>query len=157
MKRRWRCAVVVAVGLLALATGRRLAHQAEARQIHPVGWDGVAAASADGPTRPRDGAAVAPPDGGYDGPDGGPDAAEGPEKMVITVGAYAELRLGYPIIEAICDDTTVVRVEDGGDHLRLRGLAVGTTLCGFWKQKSPRPQRLIEVQVIPAPPASQPK
>jgi hypothetical protein len=77
-----------------------------------------------------------------------------PETVTISVGKHAELRLGFTIIEARCDDPDVVRVEDGGDHLRLVGLAVGQTLCGFWKEKHPRPHRLVQVVVVPekAPP-----
>lgn len=82
------------------------------------------------------------PDGGV--PDGG---AEGPEKISVKVGKSVELRLGFVCIEARCDDTAIVRVEDGGDHLKLKGLAEGKTLCGFWKERHPKPHRLFEVTV----------
>jgi hypothetical protein len=50
-----------------------------------------------------------------------------------------------------------VRVEDGGDHLRLVGLAPGRTKCGFWSNpKSPAPSKVYEVVVTRAPPALQP-
>jgi hypothetical protein len=89
------------------------------------------------------------PDGGV--PDGGaPDGGEaGPERISVAVGKSVELRLGFVCIESRCDDTAIVKVEDGGDHLKLRGLAAGKTLCGFWKERSPRPHRLFEVTVTP--------
>ncbi len=81
--------------------------------------------------------------------DGGEDATE---KISVVVGRTAELRLGFVCIESRCDDPEVVRVEDGGDHLKLRGLKEGRTLCGFWKERSPKPHRLFEVTVTPAKP-----
>ena len=51
------------------------------------------------------------------------------------------------------EGTSVVRVEDGGDHLRLVGLAPGQTRCGFWSNpQSPAPSRVYEVVVTRAPP-----
>jgi hypothetical protein len=50
----------------------------------------------------------------------------------LRVGRTAELRLGWPAVRGTCDDDSIVRVEDGGDHLILRGLARGRTQCGFW-------------------------
>jgi hypothetical protein len=94
-------------------------------------------------------AADAAPDAGAPRPRN--DAGEElPETLTVAVGRHAELRLGWICIEARCDDTSVVRVEDGGDHLRLVGLAEGKTRCGFWKERSPAPHRLIEVVVVPA-------
>jgi hypothetical protein len=77
-------------------------------------------------------------------PDGSDEA---PEKVSVKVGKSVELRLGFVCIEWVCDDKSIARVEDGGDHLKLKGLAEGKTLCGFWKEKSPRPHRLFEVTV----------
>jgi hypothetical protein len=74
---------------------------------------------------------------------------EGLETITIKVGKPAELRLGFVCIQSICDDEGIVRVEDGGDHLRLVGLAEGATRCGFWRDKSPYPHRLIRVVVTP--------
>jgi hypothetical protein len=88
-----------------------------------------------------------PPDGGV--PDGG---EEGPEKVAVKVGKTVELRLGFVCIESRCDDPELVRVEDGGDHLKLRGLKAGRTLCGFWRERSPKPHRLLEVTVTPEAP-----
>jgi hypothetical protein len=89
------------------------------------------------------------PDGGA--PDGGvPDGGdEGPEKIAVQVGKSVELRLGFVCIESVCDDKMIVAVEDGRDHLKLKGLAEGKTLCGFWKERNPKPHRLFEVTVTP--------
>jgi hypothetical protein len=55
-----------------------------------------------------------------------------PNVVRLRVGRTAELRLGSPAVRGTCDDPSIVRVEDGGDHLILRGLARGRTQCGFW-------------------------
>jgi len=71
----------------------------------------------------------------------------------IKVGEAYQLRLGFIIVGLVCDDTSVVRVEDGGDHLRLVGLAQGQTKCGFWSNpQSPAPSKVYEVVVTRAPP-----
>jgi hypothetical protein len=57
---------------------------------------------------------------------------EGLPEIRIKVGEAYQLHLGFIIVGLVCDDTSVVRVEDGGDHLRLVGLAPGRTKCGFW-------------------------
>jgi hypothetical protein len=75
-------------------------------------------------------------------------------QIQIKVGETHQLRLGFIIVGLVCDDTSVVRVEDGGDHLRLVGLAPGRTKCGFWSNpRSPAPSRLYEVVVTGAPPS----
>ena len=75
----------------------------------------------------------------------------------IKVGEAFQLHLGFIIVGLVCDDVAVVRVEDGGDHLRLVGLAPGRTKCGFWSNpKSPAPSKVYEVVVTRAPPALQP-
>ena len=75
----------------------------------------------------------------------------------IKVGEAFQLHIGFIIVGLICDDTSLVRVEDGGDHLRLVGLAPGRTKCGFWSNpKSPAPSKVYEVVVTRAPLALQP-
>jgi hypothetical protein len=78
---------------------------------------------------------------------------EGLPQIRIKVGEAYQLHLGFIIVGLVCDDTSVVRVEDGGDHLRLVGLAPGQTKCGFWSNpQSPAPSRVYEVVVTRAPP-----
>jgi hypothetical protein len=79
--------------------------------------------------------------------------------MAASLSARAEgeayqLRLGFIIVGLVCDDTSIVRVEDGGNHLRLAGRAPGWTKCGFWSHpQSPAPSMFYEVVVTRAPPA----
>jgi hypothetical protein len=85
-----------------------------------------------------------------------PARAEGEAlpQIRIAVGEAYPLRLGFIIVGLVCDDTSMVRVEDGGDHLRLVGLVPGRTKCGFWSNpQSPTPSRVYEVVVTRAPPA----
>jgi hypothetical protein len=98
------------------------------------------------------GGEVAERDGGAADGAVGDGGEEGPEKINVTVDGTAELRLGFVCIESRCDDKEVVRVEDGGDHLKLRGLKEGRTRCGFWKEQNPKPHRLFEVTVTSKPP-----
>jgi hypothetical protein len=71
----------------------------------------------------------------------------------IKVGEAYQLHLGFIIVGLVCDDTSVVRVEDGGDHLRLVGLTPGQTKCGFWSNpQSPAPSKLYDVVVTRPPP-----
>jgi len=53
----------------------------------------------------------------------------GIRKVSIKVGAFA--RLDIRAATGVCDDPAIIRVEDGGDHLRLVGLKAGKTMCGF--------------------------
>jgi len=85
-----------------------------------------------------------------------PARAEGEAlpQIRIKVGEAYQLHLGFIIVGLVCDDTSLVRVEDGGDHLRLVGLAPGRTNCGFWSNpQSPTPSRVYEVVVTRASPA----
>jgi hypothetical protein len=84
-----------------------------------------------------------------------PARAEGETfpQVRIAVGEAYQLRLGFIIVGLVCDDNSLVRVEDGGDHLRLVGLAPGRTKCGFWSNpQSPAPSKVYEVVVTRAPP-----
>ncbi len=79
-----------------------------------------------------------------------PTRAEGETlpQILIKVGEVYQLHLGFIIVGLVCDDTSLVRIEDGGDHLRLVGLAPGRTKCGFWsKAQSPTPSRVYEVEI----------
>jgi hypothetical protein len=77
--------------------------------------------------------------------------AEDRPAIRLKAGETQTLRLGFVAVRIVCDDLKVVRVEDGGDHLRVVGLAAGRTACGFWSQpKHPKPARVYDV-VVTAP------
>ena len=67
--------------------------------------------------------------------------------VILTVGASQTVKLGYKPGMTICDDTTVVKVEDTGDAIRLTGLREGKTACGFRKAGG-LPGRVLQVTVV---------
>jgi hypothetical protein len=69
----------------------------------------------------------------------------GLERMQLRVGQPVLWSPGYPCIMIVCDDPTVVRVEDAQTSLRLTGLRVGSTRCGFWRDKGYR--KLVQFDV----------
>ena len=73
-------------------------------------------------------------------------------RITIVLGGFELLRLEAPVSVGVCDDTSIVRVEDGGDALRLVGLKVGKTQCGFWTQQRTGQHTMVEVIVTTAPP-----
>jgi hypothetical protein len=85
---------------------------------------------------------------------GWPVSAEPKEerpKLVIVVGESKDLHLGYPASPVICDDKSIVSVELApGDALRVHGLKVGATRCGFWKAHG-LPPVVYDVTVVPKP------
>jgi hypothetical protein len=52
-------------------------------------------------------------------------------EIEVTVGTSVLVTLPKPA-QGICDDTSLVRVEDATTALRVVGLAAGHTRCGFW-------------------------
>ena len=68
------------------------------------------------------------------------------QQIQLVVGQVYALRLGWPPAITICDDLKVVSVEDGEDHVRLVGKAVGQTLCSFWIDPE-CPRREFEINV----------
>lgn len=60
-------------------------------------------------------------------------ADDTPTKFKVQVGHSKPLSLGGPVSVGICDDKSIVSVGDGTDALKLTGLKVGKTKCGFWK------------------------
>jgi hypothetical protein len=74
-------------------------------------------------------------------------AAADEDVVILTVGASQEISLGYKPSMTICDDTSVVKVEDAGDAIRLTGLREGKTACGFRKAGG-IPGRVVQVTVV---------
>ncbi len=80
----------------------------------------------------------------------GPADPEGTVVVVLEVGEAtdAPARAGAMVI---CDDPSIVAPElvgDGGTSFLLRGLAVGTTLCGV-RQEGQIPGGLYRIRVTP--------
>jgi hypothetical protein len=79
---------------------------------------------------------------------GSPAAEEAAgERLTLHVGKAILWSPGYPSITIVCDDRSLVQVEDAGEKLRLTGLRPGRTRCGFWQ--SPGLRRVVEIEVLP--------
>jgi hypothetical protein len=69
-------------------------------------------------------------------------------EIKVKVGEAAPLRLGWVLLGAVCDDTSLIKIEDGGDHLLVVGLAPGKTKCGFWRDYgNPAPAAVYQIVV----------
>jgi hypothetical protein len=58
-------------------------------------------------------------------------AVAGVEQRSLEVGTPISFTPGQLPAAVVCDDLSVVRVEDAGDHFRITGLRPGSTLCSF--------------------------
>jgi hypothetical protein len=72
-----------------------------------------------------------------------------PVKVTVRVGESALLHLASPVSVGACDDTSIVRVEDAGEALKLVGLKAGHTQCGFWRTATPGQRTMVDVEVTP--------
>jgi hypothetical protein len=81
----------------------------------------------------------------------GVDAARGntpgAEPMQLARNKPVDFRPGFLPAQVVCDDLTIIRVEDAGDHFRLTGLKAGTTLCGFSSVAPSGRRRVLEIAV----------
>jgi len=125
---------------------------------------GLALAAATAPGAPS---APPAPDAGLDG--GTPDAGaphpsplarwtEYPPAQVadagatdlveLSVGAFVDLRLPYPVLVSVCD-AALATIEDRPDGgLRFTGVDGGATHCGLWFFSNSFPQRYVDVRVV---------
>jgi hypothetical protein len=79
-------------------------------------------------------------------------AQSGPQPVYldIKVGHYSDVKLAGPA-QVVCDDKSLVRVEDVRTALRLHGAKVGRTQCGFFSSNPSFPFHFIYiVTVLPA-------
>jgi hypothetical protein len=79
-----------------------------------------------------------------------PVAAEttpGAEPMQLERGKPVDFRPGFLPAQVVCDDLSVIKVEDAGDHFRLTGLKAGKTLCGFSSVAPSGRRRLLEITI----------
>jgi len=73
-----------------------------------------------------------------------------PERQVtLRVGQPVPFTPGALPTQVICDDVSVVRVDDAGDHLRLTGLRPGSTACSFGSAATPGQRVLYRFLVVP--------
>ncbi len=72
-------------------------------------------------------------------------------QIKVKVGETFPLRLGWVLAGVVCDDAKLLKIEDGGDHLHVVGVAPGETKCGFWRDYgNPTPAIVYDVVVLPA-------
>jgi hypothetical protein len=71
--------------------------------------------------------------------------------LTVRVGETGRIQLTFPALGTVCDNLSLIRVEDGGDFIRVVGLKAGQTKCGFWRiADAPLPTVLYEITVTPA-------
>jgi hypothetical protein len=71
------------------------------------------------------------------------------EVMVLKVGQKVDFRPGFFPAQSTCDDWSVIRLEDAGDHFVISARAPGKTLCGFSSVAPSGRRRLLELIVKP--------
>lgn len=74
------------------------------------------------------------------------DAAE-PPSVALVVGRPVPFRPPALPASVICDDLSVVRVEDAGTFLRLTGLKPGETSCSFGSAQQAGRRALYRIRV----------
>jgi hypothetical protein len=84
-------------------------------------------------------------------PAAAPAQVPGETALTLPVGESAPVG-PPPVRNAICDDPSVARLEDGPSGPVLRAVAPGTTRCSMTDAVSVR--RLYRITVVPAPPAT---
>jgi hypothetical protein len=75
------------------------------------------------------------------------EAPPPPVKYVVAVGESTTLSLGGVASVGQCDDPSLLRIEAAGTDLKIVGVKVGKTACGFWTQNAPGRITHIEVEV----------
>jgi hypothetical protein len=82
-----------------------------------------------------------------------PARAQAPtmRQLTVEVGQPGRVQLEFPVATTVCDDLSLLRLEDGGDHIRVVGLKPGRTKCGFWRlPDSPVPTVVYDIAIRPA-------
>jgi hypothetical protein len=83
-----------------------------------------------------------------------PALAQGPARVEIVVGERVNVcaaRLATcPVLTSLCDDPGVVAYEVGKAGAELKGVKVGSTLCGLLGSSGVR--TVVRVTVVPPPP-----
>ena len=68
------------------------------------------------------------------------------EVLKLKVGESVGYTPGFLPAQVVCDDLSVVRVEDAGTRFRLVGLKAGATDCGFFNIAYPH--HLLHIVVV---------
>jgi len=68
--------------------------------------------------------------------------------VVVAVGGSQAVQFPHPIIFGHCDDQSLLVIDGTEDALVFRGVAPGTTYCGFWYRRQSYPNRYVEVTVV---------
>jgi hypothetical protein len=77
------------------------------------------------------------------------NAGQGAEQVVLHVDRPIAFTPGFLPAQVICDDLSIVRVEDAGTSFRITGLKEGSTLCSFWATGRGGIRRLFRFVVAP--------
>lgn len=66
----------------------------------------------------------------------------------LSPDASVELQFPQHVLDLVCDDLEVVRIDILAASFSFTGLTPGLTHCGFWFQRGMPPGRYVEVQVV---------
>lgn len=73
--------------------------------------------------------------------------AVAPDTLTLAVGQSVNYTPGFLPAQVVCDDRSIVRVEDAGTAFRLTGLKPGETDCAFWSIAIKGKRRVVHVSV----------
>jgi hypothetical protein len=77
-----------------------------------------------------------------------PAAGAGVHQVTLKVGKPVPFTPGALPTQIVCDDLSVLRVQDAGDHLRLTGLKPGSTECSFGMLSTPGLRQIYRFDVV---------
>jgi hypothetical protein len=63
------------------------------------------------------------------------------------VGQAIDYTPGFLPAQVICNDVSLLRVEDAGTRFRITGVRAGETDCGFWSILFRGVRRIVHVRV----------
>lgn len=73
----------------------------------------------------------------------------GAEQLSLKLNQSINFTPGFLPAQVVCDDLTVIKVEDAGQTFKITGLKAGSTLCGFTSTAMRGRRRVIEFVVTP--------
>jgi len=84
---------------------------------------------------------------GSAGARGGEGASAPRDTISLRVGQSSDYTPGFLPAQVVCDDLSVIRVEDAGSHFRITGLRAGGTDCSFWSIALKGIRRFVHITV----------